>query len=107
MFMVISHYTYMVLKMPGSCGVISIMGDVKRAFDCDREGYETAERLMASAKLQDLKQAMGESPPDPIIPQAKTSKRSIQLVDSLSKTIMLSTEEPSKVAHVGNNLDPK
>jgi hypothetical protein len=27
--------------------------------------------------------------------------------DRLSKMIPLSTEEPSKVAHVGNNLDPK
>jgi hypothetical protein len=39
--------------------------------------------------------------------KVKTSKTSIQLEDSLSKTIPLSTEEPSKVAHVGNNLDPK
>jgi hypothetical protein len=38
------------------------------------------------------------------MPEAKTS---IQSEDSLSKTIPLSMEEPSKVAHVGNNLDPK
>jgi mRNA-degrading endonuclease RelE of RelBE toxin-antitoxin system len=31
----------------------------------------------------------------------------IQLEDSLSKTISLSTEDPSKVTHVGNSLDPK
>jgi hypothetical protein len=36
-FMAIPHYAYLVLKMPGACGVISIRGDVKRAFDCDRE----------------------------------------------------------------------
>jgi hypothetical protein len=44
------------------------------------------------------------SPPDPIMAMAKTS---IQPEDSLSKTIQLSIEEPFKVAHVGNNLDPK
>jgi hypothetical protein len=27
--------------------------------------------------------------------------------DTLSKIIPLSTEEPSKVAHVGNSLDPR
>jgi hypothetical protein len=32
---------------------------------------------------------------------------SIQPEDSLNKTVMLSTEKPSKVAHVGNSLDPK
>jgi hypothetical protein len=53
--MVIPHYTYMVLKMPGPCGIISIRGDVKRAFDCDKESCETADRLTASAELQELK----------------------------------------------------
>jgi hypothetical protein len=46
--------------------VISIRGDSKRPFDCDRESCETAD-----------------------------------------KTIPLSVEEPSKVAYLGNNLDPK
>jgi hypothetical protein len=36
-FMAIPHYAYMVFKMPGTRGVISIRGDVKQAFNCDRE----------------------------------------------------------------------
>jgi hypothetical protein len=47
------------------------------------------------------------NPPDPVMPKAKTSKMPIQPEDTLSKVILLSTEEPSKVAHIGNNLDPK
>jgi hypothetical protein len=47
---------------------------------------------------------LAESPPDPVMPEAKMS---IQLEDTLSKMTLLSTEKPSKVAHVGNNLDPK
>jgi hypothetical protein len=105
--MVIPHYAYMVLKMPVPCGVISKRGDVKRAFDCDRESCETTDRLTAFAELQDLKQALAESPPDLVMHEAKTTKTSIQSEDSLSKTIPLSTEEPSKVAHVGDSLDPK
>jgi hypothetical protein len=61
-FMVIPHYTYLVLKMVGPRGVISIRGDVKRAFDCDRESCETADRLTTSVELQELKQALAESP---------------------------------------------
>jgi hypothetical protein len=34
-FMAIPHYAYLVLKMSGSNGVISIKGDVKQAYDCD------------------------------------------------------------------------
>jgi hypothetical protein len=38
--------------------------------------------------------------------EPKTSKMSIQPEDSLNKTMPLSSEEPSKVAHMGNSLDP-
>jgi hypothetical protein len=63
--MAIPHYPYMVLKMPWLCGVISIRGDIKRAFDYDRESCEIADRLMVSAELQELKQALTEPPPRP------------------------------------------
>jgi hypothetical protein len=101
-FMVIPHYAYLVLKMAGPRGVISIRGDVKRAYDCDKVSCEMADRLAASAELQDLKKALAKSTP----PQTQSWK-SIQPEDALSKQIPLSTEEPSKVAHIGNTLDPK
>jgi hypothetical protein len=50
-FMAIPHYTNLVLKMPGPWGIISIRGDTKRAFDCDKKSCETADRLTASAEL--------------------------------------------------------
>jgi hypothetical protein len=61
-FMVIPHYACLVMKMPGPCGVISIRGDVKLAFDYDRESCEMADRLTTSVELQELKQALAESP---------------------------------------------
>jgi hypothetical protein len=62
-FMAIPHYAYLVLKMLGPCCVITIRGDVKRAFNCDRESCETANRLTASVELQEMKQALADSPP--------------------------------------------
>jgi hypothetical protein len=106
-FKAIPHYTYLFLKMPGPCGVISIRGDVNRAIDCDRESCETTDRMMTFVEFQELKQTLAESPPGPIMSEAETSKMSIQLEDTLSKMIPLSMEKPSKVAHIGNNLDPK
>jgi hypothetical protein len=106
-FIAVPHYAYLVLKMPGPNGIISIRGDVKHAYDYDRESCETADRLLASTELQELKMALAESHPDPIMPEAKTSMVSIQLKDNLSKTVPLSLDEPSKVTHVGNSLDPK
>jgi hypothetical protein len=64
-FMTIPHYAYLVLKMLGPRGVISIRGDVKQAYDYDKESCEMADRLAASAELQELKEALTESPPPP------------------------------------------
>jgi hypothetical protein len=87
----------MVLKMLGPHGVISIRRDIKHAYDRDKESCKMTDRLMASIELQELKKALTVSPPpNTIIPEAKTSKMSIQLEDSLSKTIPLSMEDPSK-----------
>jgi hypothetical protein len=47
----------------GTRGIISIKGDIKRAFDYDRESSETADRVIMSAELQELKKALAESPP--------------------------------------------
>jgi hypothetical protein len=93
--------------MPGPHGVISVKGDIKCAYDCDKETCKTADRLTASAELQELKKALDESHLDPIMHEANTSKTSTQPKDSLSKMIPVSPDEPSKVTHVGNSLDPK
>jgi hypothetical protein len=54
-FMAIPYYAFLVLKMLGPHSVISIRGDVKWAFDCNRESRETANRLLASVEVQELK----------------------------------------------------
>jgi hypothetical protein len=61
-FMTIPHYAYLVLKMSGPNGVISIKVDVKQAYDCDWESCKMADMLLASVELQDLKKALAESP---------------------------------------------
>jgi hypothetical protein len=105
--MMIPQYAYLVLKMTCTNGVIYIKGDVKRAYDRGRESYEIADMLLASTEVQELRTALAEFHLDPIMPEAKTSKVSIQLEDNLSKMVPLSLDEPSKVGHVGSGLDPK
>jgi hypothetical protein len=51
-FMAIPHYAYSVLKMPEPHGIISIRGDIKRAFNYGRESCETTDRLTTSIELQ-------------------------------------------------------
>jgi hypothetical protein len=72
--MAILHYSYLTLKMSEPCGIISIKGDVEWAFDCNRVSCETTDRLLASVDLQELKQALAESPPphlDSVMPQGQ------------------------------------
>jgi hypothetical protein len=50
-FMAIPHDAYMVLKMPGPCGVFSIRGDVKQVFDYNGKNCEMADRLTSFVEL--------------------------------------------------------
>jgi hypothetical protein len=80
-FMAIPNYAYLVLKMPGPRGVISIRGDVKRAYDYDKESCEVTDRLAASTELQEPKEALVESPQTqpcliPRTPRSPSSQRS-------------------------------
>jgi NADH:ubiquinone oxidoreductase subunit F (NADH-binding) len=77
------------MKMLGPNGVISIKGDIKRTYDCDRESCEMTDMLLASGEFQELKQTLVESHPDKIMPEVKTSKLSIQPEDTLNKTVPL------------------
>ena len=61
MFMAIPHYTYLVLKIPGPAGVITLHGDIKRAYQCDRESYDLADVVVASLRLAKELQAVAES----------------------------------------------
>jgi hypothetical protein len=59
-FMAIPHYAYLAIKMPRPHSVISVRGDIKRAYDCSRESCETADRITTSAELQELNKALAE-----------------------------------------------
>jgi hypothetical protein len=41
-FMVVPHYTYLVLKMPSPASVLFLHGDLKISLDCDTEVVELA-----------------------------------------------------------------
>jgi hypothetical protein len=39
-FMNIPHYPYLLLKMPGPHGILSLSGKLKRSFDCDIQAIQ-------------------------------------------------------------------
>jgi hypothetical protein len=51
-FMVVLHYVYLLLKMPTEKGVLTLMGNVLIAYNCEKEGYATTEALELSIHMQ-------------------------------------------------------
>jgi hypothetical protein len=39
-FMAVPHYVYMLLKMPGLSGVLTLRGDLKKSYDCNQEAIQ-------------------------------------------------------------------
>jgi hypothetical protein len=36
-FMAVPHYVYLLLRMPGRSGVLTLWGDLKKSYDCNQE----------------------------------------------------------------------
>ena len=47
----VTHYTYMMMKIPGPKGPITIKCDLKKAYACDKESVELAMKHQATAEL--------------------------------------------------------
>jgi hypothetical protein len=41
-FMAVLHYVYLLLKMPGLGGVLTLRGDLKKSYDCNQEAIQYA-----------------------------------------------------------------
>jgi hypothetical protein len=51
-FMAVLHYVYLLLKMPGQCGVLTLRGELKKSYDCNQEASSTL-RLRMCQMLQE------------------------------------------------------
>jgi hypothetical protein len=90
-FMAVPHYVYLLLKMPGQSGVLTLRGDLKKSYDCNQEAIhyasttrvpDTSGEVLAAA--HQLSQAGLE------IPLRKASKSSIQSTGDVAlKSIQL------------------
>ena len=50
-FMAVPHYTYMVLKMPGPQGIITLCGNIKQSVICEHENHSLVQSVQATAEL--------------------------------------------------------
>ena len=52
--MVVPHYTYLKMKMPGPKGLITITGDYRKSLECARDGAKLAESLVIAEERRQL-----------------------------------------------------
>ena len=107
-FMAVPHYVYLLLKMPGNTGVLSLRGDLLKSFECDKEAIDHAStirvpssvsKILATAKELSLKESM---------PSKKPNQSSVKPTNGVgTKTIQLQEGDDSKAAIIGAGLGDK
>src|SRR5438132_3217463 len=105
-FMAVPHYTYMVLKLLGPNGVITLRGDVRRSYNCDQESCTLEENLQAKAEQDSIRLTAATLQEEGEVPAKKAAKSGISPNQEFKK-IGLDSSDPAKRALIGTYLDPK
>jgi hypothetical protein len=113
-YMVIPHYVYLLLKMPGEIGVLTFRGDFKKSYNCDQEAIEYASTtcmLEPSSEVYAAAQQLSQSKiMIPIVPPQKKLGQSTVNPNTNNigvKTIQLQEGDPSKTSLSSAGLDGK
>nr|ABA97230.1 retrotransposon protein, putative, Ty3-gypsy subclass [Oryza sativa Japonica Group] len=98
-FVAVPHYTYMMIKMPGPRGVISLRNDIKQAVTCDKESCEMAQTHETTLAREEIRLA-ATTASEGEVPATKLTKT--EESDAKTKKIPLDPSDPDKTA---NNKD--
>jgi hypothetical protein len=101
--MVVPHYAYLVVKIPGPNGVITVKGNFKVLDTCDKEFNKMAQTFGMIAEYARLK---GETDHN-VLPDVGRSLPD-QAFDSTqdSKKVRVHPTDPAKTTSIMVNLDP-
>jgi hypothetical protein len=108
-FMVVPHYTYLVLKMPSPAGVLLLQGDLKISFDCDTEAVELATTNHVPNVMIEIYAASKKLAPSELdIPEKSNKANKPQPSEEVQvKAIDLGIGDNNKTTMIGVGLDPK
>jgi hypothetical protein len=108
-FMEVTHYTYLVLKMPSPAGVLSLQGDLKISHDYDTEAVEIASTNQVPNAMMEIYAASKKHAPSELgIPEKSDKANKPQPAEEvLVKKVDLGTGDSSKTTTIGAGLDPK
>jgi hypothetical protein len=103
------HYVYLLLKMPGRSGVLTLRGNLKKSYYCNQEAIQyTSTTRVPDASGEVLTAAQQLSQAGLEIPTRKASQSSIQSTSNVAlKMIQLQEGDSSKTAVIGAGLGEK
>ena len=76
-FMAVPHYVYLLLKMPGNTGVLSLRGDLLKSFKCDKEAIDHASTIRVPSSVSEILIAAKELSLKESMPSKKPSQSSV------------------------------
>jgi hypothetical protein len=109
-FMAVPHYVYLLLKMPGKIGVLTLRGNLKKSYDCVQEAIEYATTSCVpepSAEVLATVQKLTNSEME--IPNQRPSQSRVKPnpSDVGIKAIQLQEGDPSRTALIRGGLGNK
>jgi hypothetical protein len=69
--MAIPHYPHLLLKMPGPHGILSLQGNLKRAFDCDIQATQITAKAQAANGREEITTVVAQLNPEELEIPAK------------------------------------
>jgi hypothetical protein len=106
-FMAIPHYTYLVLKMSASNGVLTVYDNLIVSFKCDNETLEIATtNTYMDASVVMVAKAAKVALTDLTIPEQKRTDTALNATP-VTKKVCLGLADPEETVVIGDNLGEK
>ena len=101
-FMAVPNYTYLKLKMPGLCGVITVGTSFQRAYKCEVECCEHTTAIVTSRELAAILDEIIKEAPDP-----KRLARDFEPMEGAKEVLIDPSSSKGKVVGIGTMLSSK
>jgi hypothetical protein len=100
-FMAVPHYAYLILKIPGPKGTITVQDSFEVSDTCDKEFNRMAQTFGMTAEYARLK---GETDHN-VLPRRSLPDQAFDATQD-SKKIQVHPTDPNKTTSIAVNLDP-
>ena len=104
----VPHYVYLLLKIQGNTGVLSLRGDLLKSFECDKEAIDHTATIRVLSSVSEILTAAKELSLKESMPSKKPSQSSVKPTGDVgTKAIHLQEGDDSKTAIIGAGLGNK